>query len=75
MTLPLLGLVRLTTDQYADRGIGLGSVGTIFLLRDDAYEDEFSSPDGTTVAWFAVRPEELELLEDAPDADQLRRVG
>ena len=75
MKLPLLGLVRLTTDRYADRGVGLGALGTIVLLHEDAYEVEFSRSDGTTIAWFAVRAEDVELLEDAPDAAPLRRVG
>jgi hypothetical protein len=75
MTLPLLGLVRLTTDCYADRGVAQGSVGTIVLLHDDAYEVEFSRPDGTTIAWFTVRPEDLELVADAPDANEMRRAG
>lgn len=75
MTLPLLGTVRLTTDRYADRGVGFGAMGIIVLIHDSAYEVEFSRPDGTTIAWFAVRPEELELMADAPDAGELRRVS
>jgi hypothetical protein len=73
--LPLLGLVRLTSDRYADRGVSTGAIGTIVLVHDGAYEVEFSRRDGTTIAWFAVRPEELELLEDTPEEDRLRRTG
>ncbi len=75
MKFPLLGLVRLTSDRSLNRGVGRGAVGTIVLLHDDAYEVEFSRLDGTTIDWFTVRPEDLELIADAPDANQLRRVG
>jgi hypothetical protein len=75
VTFPLLGLVRLTTDRYADRGVGYGAVGTIVLIHNGAYEVEFSRSDGTTIAWFAVRPEDLELVADAPDAQPLRKAG
>ena len=75
MTLSLFSNVRLTTDRYAERGVGIGSGGTIVLVHDSAYEVEFSRPDGSTIAWFAVRPEELELVADEPDAREVRRVG
>ena len=75
MTLPLLGLVRLTTDRHADRGVAAGALGTIVLAHEDAYEVEFSRPDGATIAWFTVRPDELELLEGAPDAVHARRLA
>lgn len=75
MTLPELGVVRLTTDRYADRGVCRNAIGTIVLLHDDAYEVEFSRPDGTTIDWFAVRPDEIELIQDPPDAVPVRRAG
>ena len=75
MTLPLLGLVRLTTDRYAERGVRFGAIGTIVLLHDGAYEVEFSRPEGTTNAWFAVLPEELELIKGAPVEESLLHSG
>ena len=73
--LPLLSLVRLTTDRYADRGVGAGAIGTVVLVYDDAYEVEFSRPDGTTIAWFTVRPDELERVEEVVDTGRSRRAG
>jgi hypothetical protein len=75
MTFPLLGLVRLTTDRYSTRGVDRGAIGTIVLLHGDAYEVEFSRSDGTTIAWFTVRPEEIELVADAPTQTHVRRAG
>jgi hypothetical protein len=73
--LPLLDLVRLTTDRYADRGVDKGAIGTIVLLHDGAYEVEFSRTDGTTIAWFTVSEEDLLLLQGAPDAENVPRAG
>lgn len=71
--LPLLGLVRLTSNRLGERGVGVGAIGTIVLLHEDAYEVKFSRPDGTTSAWFTVPEADLELLHEASDAPP--RVG
>jgi hypothetical protein len=52
--------VRLTTDRYVSRGVGLGAIGFILDVYENGYEVEFSRPDGTTIAWFAVKPEDIE---------------
>jgi hypothetical protein len=40
------------------------SIGRILeVYDDDAYEVEFSRPDGTTIAWFAVPQDEVELVK------------
>jgi hypothetical protein len=44
-------------------------------LHDIEYEVEFSHPDGSTIAWFAVPAEDLELIEDVPMAEPLRPSG
>jgi hypothetical protein len=65
MTLPEFSPVRLTTDRYVSEGVGRGAIGFILDVYDDGYEVEFSRPDGTTIAWFAVKPEDV---EPAPEA-------
>lgn len=60
MSLKPYTIVKLITDQYRDRGIDLGAIGTILdVYRNEAYEIEFSRDDGTTVAWFAVLQSEV----------------
>ncbi len=60
MPLPELSPVRLITDRYLSKGVGRGDIGFILVVYDDAYEVEFSRTDGTTIAWFAVKPEDVE---------------
>jgi hypothetical protein len=71
MALPEFSPVRLTTDRYLPRGVGRGAIGFILDVYENGYEVEFSRPDGTTIAWFAVRPEDVEaapdVLEVMPD--------
>jgi hypothetical protein len=64
MRLPEFSPVRLTTDCYVNKGVGRGAIGIILDVYDDGYEVEFSRPDGTTIAWFAVRPEDVELAPE-----------
>lgn len=52
-------VVRLTTDHYRDRGVEIGALGTILEVYDDAYEVEFSRPDGITIDWFPVKQDEV----------------
>ena len=59
-------IVKLTTARYRDQGIDLGAVGTILdVYGDEAYEIEFSRDDGTTIAWFAVRQNEVTTQIDS----------
>jgi hypothetical protein len=60
MALESLTVVRLLTDRYRDQGAPEGAIGVILDVYDDAYEVEFSRPDGTTIAWFAVDKDEVE---------------
>jgi hypothetical protein len=65
MPLPEFSPVRLTTDRYSSKGVGRGAIGFILDVYDDGYEVEFSRLDGTTIAWFAVEPQDI---EPAPEA-------
>lgn len=69
------GVVRLVTDRYRDRGVEKGALGAILEVYDDAYEVEFSRPDGITIDWFPVRPDEIELIENASDMAPPWRAG
>jgi hypothetical protein len=60
MSLESLTVVRLLTDRFRDEGVPKGAIGVILDVYDDAYEVEFSRPDGTTIAWFAVDQDEVE---------------
>lgn len=70
MTLETLAVVRLLTDRYRHKGVAAGAVGVVLDVYDDAYEVEFSRPDGSTVAWFAVGRDEVEpyVGTDVPSA-------
>lgn len=64
MVLPQFSAVRLLSDRHRDKGVEAGSIGRILdVYGEEAYEVEFSRPDGTTIAWFAVPPNEIELVE------------
>jgi hypothetical protein len=69
MPLPEFSPVRLTTDRYlASEGVGRGEIGFILDVYDDGYDVEFSRPDGTTIAWFAVTPEDIEPAPEVMSA-------
>jgi hypothetical protein len=52
--------VQLISDQYGDRGVLIGAIGTILeVYGNEAYEVEFSHADGTTIAWFALPQSEV----------------
>ncbi len=68
-----LSPVRLLTDQYRAQGLVAGAVGVIVEVYDDAYEVEFSRPDGVTIAWFAVNQDEVEPYVEAELAARGRR--
>ncbi len=65
MPLPEFGPVRLKADRCLSKGVGRGMIGFILDVYEDGYEVEFSRPDGTTIAWFAVKTEDT---EPAPEA-------
>ncbi len=60
MPLPQFSAIRLTTDRFLNEGVGRGAIGFILDVYEDGYEVEFSRPDGTTIAWFSVKPEDIE---------------
>jgi hypothetical protein len=56
--------VRLLSDDYRREGVGFGAIGVVIEDYGDAYEVEFSREDGTTIAWFAVGPDEIEPVQE-----------
>lgn len=76
MTLPLLSVVRLRTNNYLEDGVGAGAIGTIVEVYDDrAYEVEFSnSATGETIALFALPQDEVDLVREPADI-RLPRTG
>lgn len=66
MPLPEFSPIRLTTDRFSvSEGVARDAIGVILDVFVDGYIVEFSRPDGTTIAWFAVKPEDV---EPAPEA-------
>ena len=73
MALPEFSSIRLTTDRYLEKeGVGKSAIGVILDILDDGYIVEFSRPDGTTIAWFGVRPEDVEPAPEALTASSDR---
>lgn len=65
MPLKQFTFVRLRTDRYRDRGVEDGAFGVIVdVYGEDAYEIDFVGPDGTSIAWFAVKSDEVEPADD-----------
>jgi hypothetical protein len=63
MPLPQFSAVRILSDKHRTEGVPAGSIGRILdVYGDEGYEVEFSRPDGTTIAWFAVPQDEVELV-------------
>ncbi len=59
-------VIQLVTDSYQDRGVSSGAIGIILeVYGDEAYEVEFSREDGTTIAWFAVKQNEVKLYDES----------
>jgi hypothetical protein len=74
MKLPAFSLIRLTTDRYLHEGVGAGAVGVILDVVRDGYIVEFSRPDGTTIAWFGVGPDDIEPAPEVLLAEADRSV-
>ncbi|HEY7036277.1 MAG TPA: DUF4926 domain-containing protein [Thermomicrobiales bacterium] len=75
MSLPQFSSTRLVSDDHAEEGVPRGAVGIILDVYEDGdYEVEFSREDGTTIAWFAVRANEVEPA-DQSRAGLMRRTG
>ena len=55
-------VVRLVTDRYRDRGVGIDALGTILEVYEEAFEVEFSRLDGMTIDWFPVESAEVEFV-------------
>lgn len=76
MMLEQYSVIQLITDRYQDRGVSIGTVGTILeVYGDEAYEVEFSGSDGTTIAWFAVQQNEVKLYEELSLGTAPQRVS
>ena len=72
MPLPEFSPVRLITDRYREsEGVDRGAIGVILDVYDDGYGVEFSRPDGTTIAWFFLKPGDIEpapeVFASSPD--------
>lgn len=65
MALPEFIRIRLTTDRFLHEGVGKGAIGFILDVENDGYIVEFSRPDGTTIAWFGVKFEDVEPAHEA----------
>ena len=61
--LKLYSRVRLVTDRFSEEGLARGATGYIIEDHGDAYEVEFSRPDGTTFAQIAAVENDLEMAE------------
>jgi hypothetical protein len=65
MPLPEFSPVRLVTNRFRDKeSVGEGAIGVILEVFADGYIVEFSRPDGTTLSWFGVKPEDVEPALD-----------
>ena len=70
MALPYLSIVRLVSDQLREEGVEPGAIGVIVdVYNDDAYEVEFSDPDGITLALTTLRRGDLEFVCEATSLD------
>jgi len=57
--------VRLITDRFASGGASAGSVGYVIEVRSpDAFEVEFSGPDGTTYATVVASQCDIESFPE-----------
>ncbi|RUT04962.1 hypothetical protein DSM106972_037830 [Dulcicalothrix desertica PCC 7102] len=66
MVLEEYSVIQLITERYQDRGVSIGAIGTILeVYGQDAYEVEFSRSDGTTIAWFAVKQNEVKPYSES----------
>lgn len=75
MVLEEYSVIQLITDRYQDRGVLIGTIGTILeVYGEEAYEVEFSREDGTTIAWFAVGQNEVKLYEE-PSLDTISKAS
>ena len=55
--------VRLLTDRYQEYGVSKGAIGYVIETYETGdYEIEFSREDGSTIAQFAVSPNEVESV-------------
>ena len=60
MALECYSPVQLLTDRYRDRGVSVGAIGAILdVYGAETYEVEFSREDGSTIAWFAVKQDDV----------------
>jgi len=56
--------VKLTSSQYAEKGVKKGSVGYVIdVYSDEHFDVEFSAQDGSTIAILVLAKSEFELCE------------
>lgn len=74
--LKVLGFrARSSSDAWSlAKGVFQGAIGVILDVYVDGYKVEFSRPDGTTIAWFAVRPEDVEAVFEAAASMPARKL-
>ena len=72
MPLDSVSLVHLLTDRARERGVAAAAVVVVLDGYEDSHEVEFSREDGTMIAWFAVRHDEVEPMVGAAAAPPAR---
>jgi hypothetical protein len=56
--------VRIITSRFADQGAPAGTIGYVIDEHaDGGIEVEVSASDGTTIAWFGAKQEDVELAD------------
>jgi hypothetical protein len=64
MPIDIYSRVRLLTNRYEQDGVSAGAIGYIIEVYDqEAYEVEFSSENGITIAQLAVPQRDVEPAE------------
>ena len=72
MSLPNFSRVKILTDKFQNRGVYAGDVGYIIEVYDENnYEVEVSDANGITIALFAAKTDEIQLLPES-DTEQER---
>lgn len=60
MRIPNYSKVKLVTNCYVQKGVGIGSIGYVIEIYPDGnYEVEFSDKDGITIAQLVLGSNEI----------------
>ena len=65
MSIPIYSPIKLLTNRYLENGVKKGDYGVIIEVYEDGYEVEFIDERGNTIDWFSVKPDEVEMVEEA----------